>query len=309
MPENGPSVNHELIIPRRVLLSSLALLAGGLALDAIPHSSAHANSDPTLRSPKFKRRFWSNASTFKDPNPTREDLEQRFGVTIVSSMSELNFEHFAAPKAVEPWDGVSLAFLGRVLQNIPDSFYQPQIVKGEINKLKIAIANSDGPIEDKSPASMIPIFQTLGFGEETTVLKAEGLVYFEKEYLKEPLLSDPETEIIAVHEFAHNGTIWRMKELIGNICEPIGLGKEFQIQDIFYSRALRQDRAALAALPKIEQRLQHAGTNFEEFIAVACEFYYQGREKFMEAYHTKLGEERAVMLHEGVRREIFEKAK
>lgn len=49
----------------------------------------------------------------------------------------------------------------------------------------------------------------------------------------------------------------------------------------------------------------YGATNFQEFFSTASEYYAQGKSKFVNTYKQFLGEERAMLLYEGVKRELF----
>jgi len=237
----------------------------------------------------------------EDTDRLRKRIEQEFQIDLIEPGESIGRARFEFSWInISQWDYSRMRRLQFFLKNLPPSFYQPQFnnshtpsESGDPEDLKLKIA-----LGSFTQDSTIAGFISVDSNPRNDV--GNVVVFMTDEFTKFSQSYDI-AEQLTVHELAHNVTLDRISELRKKICDPIGIDSEESLRTLF-SQDIND--SGFSSFDKYV--VEYGGSNFHEFFAVISQFYYRGKEKFLETYTPYIGSEKAQDLYSKVKDLIYE---
>jgi len=270
----------------------IEISAKALAAVTIADSlSAHIGI-PTLTSG-----FWEgleSGALLVDNAALQKSLNQQFNTAIISrEENDISRNIKIDPEDklnMIPWEGPYLKALERTLSTLPKHYYSPREITGIAQPLRFALYNR------------LPIPDAAGLYNPRIGFKSGAEIQISKGGFNQFIFNHYRSSELLVHEITHYVT--------DKYSFPSFAKKEVEIKNAVGLESVDDLRQAFTSVIEAPDNhpfkyVGYGAQNFDEFWAVAAEYYYRGASNFKEAYSEFLGEERAEILYNGVRDHIF----
>lgn len=292
-------------ISRRNLLKILGIttLAVATAGDSIV---AHQFGFRTLT-----KEFWEGLETSslgQNPSPLRTYIEQKYNIRLLDK-SNASYDAYAGyPEGYLPltrsnWDTPSLKLVEETLNILPPSFYHPII----FNKNDMSYYSNED-IKRTLPL-ILSIYDDIGTNL-AGYSRMEGEIKIGKQELGLTLLERDKSKRTLIHELAHHATYNNPLFLASapDIQLSIGLLSQKDLWNSFKDIiTLEQDpKSQETKMTSWNKHIGYGAKTFDEFWAVAAEFYTAGRVQFTREYQEFLGLQRTEVLYQNLREHLFE---
>lgn len=303
-------------VDRRGLLRNTGRVATGLAIAGIIGVGADSAAShlPDSGPLGFSRNFWEgleSGTLGQSPEPMARKLQNEFGVVIVSPQDDLEAFNITEIGTVTGWKSPQMEAVSDILGNLPPTFYQPREINGKL--LPLAIASGEvipEKIISKDPDSQDPhVWKRiatcrLNTGDDSYAnADYSGVIIFDNDHIRQNFLLEEKSDLLMVHELTHNATVPKLPALLEKLMSAVGTKDEERLKEILN---VPEYNSNMGIIPQTHAKLKYGSENYREFYAVAGEFFYQGREKFVKTYSSFFGEERAQQLYDHVKDDVFE---
>ncbi len=275
----------------------LMLVAGDSLISHLPHAGVG-----------ISRSFWETVESEIPLAPIEKliaQLRDEYRVDVLSPDPES--QQFVDgvlasvkdnPKSLVPWDSLRLTAVIQTLSQLPSNFYSPRkrtLLDEQASPLKIALTQTT--LSDFLAVRVARVGSACICGPISTT----PLVIFEKSSLGQTALEKSAAKSTITHELGHYVTSENIFHYIDEICYPIGIKNQSDLEKVFSAEF---NVAKLFRL--ITTELSYGTTNFNEFFSVACQCFILGKKTFIEIYAPFLGSEKAELLYSGMKKVIFQ---